>query len=250
MSAKKKAIECLSLHKTFGGKPVLEDISFEVGEGTVLGLVGPNGAGKTTLLKILATLVLPSTGKALICGRDVTVNPIQVKKRLGIVFSEERSFYWRLTGFQNLRFFASLHNLNRKDRAARINELLEAVGLGEKGHVRFREYSSGMKQALGIARGMLHDPPILLLDEPTRSLSPDIAGKVRKLIRDKAEEEGKTVLIASHNLKEVEHLADRIAVIHQGSVRAIGTAQALKGQCGLSQSSDLEMVFESLSIGD
>lgn len=242
------AVECISLRKNFGKKTVLRNINLKVEKGSILGLVGPNGTGKTTLLKILATLITPSEGSAFFFGHDITADPIVIKKITGFVPSEERSFYWRLTGKQNLEFFASLHNITGKQRSLRINELLEAVGLEKSGNIRFREYSTGMKQALGIARGMLHDPSILLMDEPSRSLSPNIAKMVRKLIKNKAHE-GKTILISSHNLKEVEELADNIAIINNGNIMASGTLDQIKKSAGLSETADLDRIFEVL-IGD
>ncbi len=249
MMRKNPAIQCIGLKKAFGNKLVLQDIGFSVKEGKILALVGPNGAGKTTLLKTIASLIIPTGGKALVCGHDVITNPGQTKKMIGFVPSEERSFYWRLSARQNLKFFASLHNIHGKERNSKVNAALEAVGLEDKGHIRFREYSTGMKQALGIARGMLHDPPVLLLDEPTRSLSPDVAGKVRKLIHKKAGKEGKTILIASHNLKEVEELADRIAIIHHGVITALSSLSDLKTRAGFSPSTDLDALFEHFTPG-
>lgn len=234
----------MGLKKAFGNKLVLQDISFSVKEGKILALVGPNGAGKTTLLKALASLIVPTGGKALVYGYDVIRNPVQAKKMIGFVPSEERSFFWRLSGQQNLKFFASLHNIHRKERNSKVDAALEAVGLEDKGHIRFREYSTGMKQALGIARGMLHDPPVLLLDEPTRSLSPDVAGKIRELIHNKAGKEGKAILIASHNLKEVEELADCIAIIHHGVIVALGSLSDLKTRAGFSPSTNLDTLFK------
>lgn len=249
MNRENPTIQCIGLEKAFGHRTVLQDIRFQVDKGHILALVGPNGAGKTTLLKILASLIIPTGGKALVCGHDVISDPIPAKREIGFVPSEERSFYWRLSGIQNLRFFASLHNIQGKERNSKVNAALEAVGLQDKGNVRFKEYSSGMKQALGIARGILHDPPVLLLDEPTRSLSPDIARKIRELIHQKAKNEGRTVLISSHNLKEVEELADHIAIIHHGAIQALGTISELKVRAGLSPSTDLDTLFEHFTSG-
>jgi len=249
MHRENPALKCVGLEKAFGNKPVLQDIHFSVNEGHILALVGPNGAGKTTLLKILASLIIPTGGKALVCGHDVIRNPIQSKRKIGFVPSEERSFYWRLSGIQNLRFFAALHIIRGKERENRIIAALEAVGLQDKGNVRFREYSSGMKQALAIARGILHDPPVLLLDEPTRSLSPDVARKIRKLIHYKAANEGRTILISSHNLTEVEELADHIAIIHHGVIKALGSLSDLKTLAGSSPSTDLNTLFEHFTRG-
>ncbi len=244
MNRENPAIQCIGITQGFGNKLVLQDIRFSVKKGHILALVGPNGAGKTTLFKIFASLIIPAKGHALICGHDVIRNPVQAKRMIGFVSSEERSFYWRLSARQNLKFFASLHDIHGKERDRRVSTALEAVGLEDKGHVQFRQYSSGMKQALGIARGILHDPSVLLMDEPTQSLSPDVAGKVRKLIRNKAKTEGKTILIASHNLKEAEELADRISIIHHGVIKAIGSLSDLKTLAGISPSSDLHSLFE------
>ncbi len=244
MNRKNPAIQCIGLTKGFGNKLVLQDIRFSVKKGHILALVGPNGAGKTTLFKILASLIIPTEGNALICGHDVIRNPVQAKRMIGFVSSEERSFYWRLNARQNLKFFASLHNINGKECDRKVSVALEAVGLKDKGNMQFRQYSSGMKQALGIARGILHDPSVLLMDEPTRSLSPDVAGKVRKLIRNKAKIEGKTILVASHNLKEAEELADQISIIHHGVIKAIGSLSDLKTLAGISPSADLHSLFE------
>ena len=249
MNTNNPAIQCMGLGKAFGGNLVLQDIHLSAERGNILALVGPNGAGKTTLIKILASLITPTGGKALVCGHDVIRNPIEAKRKIGFVPSEERSFYWRLSGIQNLRFFAVLHHIRGKERDSRVMAALEAVGLHDKGTVRFREYSSGMKQALGIARGILHDPPVLLLDEPTRSLSPDIAKKIRELIHQKAKNEGRTVLISSHNLKEVEELADHIAIIHQGAIQALGSISELKARAELSQSTGLDALFNHFTSG-
>ncbi len=244
MEAIHPAIECSNITKTFGSRTALRNFNLKVDPGKIVALVGPNGAGKTTLLKTLATLVVPTGGNAFVCGRDVIKSPLEVKKRIGFVPSEERSFFWRLTGFQNLRFFAALHGLKGEERKKRINYALEAVGLEDKRHGRFREYSSGMKQALGIARGILHNPPVLLMDEPTRSLSPDVAGKTRQVLLNKAKKEGTTILISSHDLMEVEELADEIAILHRGALRVLGSLAQLKEKSGLAHSSDLKALFE------
>jgi ABC-2 type transport system ATP-binding protein len=216
------AIECRHLSKAFGRQSVLESINLQVEPATLFALIGPMGAGKTTLLKILATLITPSEGTALINGVDVRKNPFEVRKMIGLITSEERSLYWRLTGRQNLRFFASLHGLKAKEMRERIEDLMREVGLSEKADTRVRMYSSGMRQALGIARGMLHDPPVLLVDEPTRSLSLDITRKVQELLLRRVRKEGKTVLMSSHNLTEIERLADRAAILNHGKIGPCG----------------------------
>jgi ABC-2 type transport system ATP-binding protein len=240
----RSAVHCRDLGKTFRSATILRDIHLAVPQGSILGLVGPNGAGKTTLLKILATLVTPSSGDAFVCGRHVVKEADAVRRMIGYVSSEERSFFWRLRGRDNLLFFASLQGVTGRDAHRRIDRVLTEVGLTGMGSRRFHEYSTGMKQALGIARGMLHDPPVLLLDEPTRSLSPNVAREVRALLRRQAETEGKTILISSHNLKEVEDLADQVAILHQGVLRAIGALAELKAEAGTASSADLDTLFD------
>lgn len=244
MGSERFAVECVNINKSFGDKNVLHDINLRVKPGTIMALVGPNGAGKTTLLKILATLIAPSGGRAFIGGENVADNPIDIKKKMGFLSSEERSFYWRLTGRQNLKFFASLYDIRGKDKNKRIDEVLTSVGFYNDADTRFREYSTGMKQTLGIVRVLLHDPSVLLLDEPTRSLSPDVAKRIRKLILKKAKDEGKTVLISSHNLSEVEKLADSIAMLDHGVIQSVGTMDELKKLAGISVSANLNAVFE------
>lgn len=244
------SVECRNLSKVFGKRVVLREVDLKARPGTIVSLMGVNGSGKTTLLKILATLIVPSSGEAMICGRDVARHSHQVRMHLGFVPSEERSFYWRLTARQNLRFFAALYGLHGRNGSRRVEHLLQAVGLDQSGDVCFREYSTGMKQALAIARGMLHDPSVLLLDEPTRSLSPNVAKKVCNLLRATARDEGKTILIASHNLVEVEKLADQITVIQKGRIRACGTQAEIKATAGLREDDSLETVFEYYTCQD
>ena len=201
----------------------LRGVDLEVHEGEILGLLGPNGAGKTTLLKILSCLVLPDHGRALVGGED-TANESRVKPKIGLVQSDERSFYWRLSGRENLRFFACLYDVPRRRREARIDELLARVDLTEAAGQRFSDYSSGMKQRLAIARALLHDPPILFMDEPTKSLDPAAAKSFRTFVKDELQERGgKTILLATHNLHEAEDLCDRVAILAKGRIRQLGT---------------------------
>ena len=201
----------------------LRGVTLHVRGGEVFGLLGPNGAGKTTLLKILSCLVLPDAGTARIGGHDV-VDEDRVKPMIGLVNSDERSFYWRLSGRDNLKFFARLYDVPGARIKSRIDELLAKVDLVEAADRAFSGYSSGMKQRLAIARALLHDPPILLMDEPTRSLDPAACLSLRAFIRDELKgRDGKTILLATHNLREAETLCDRIAILVAGSVRQTGT---------------------------
>lgn len=198
---------------------VLDNINLEVRAGETLGLLGPNGAGKTTIIKILSTLILPTRGNAIVGNFDVAKNEAQVRKLIGYVVSEERSFYWRLTGRQNLKFFSTLNNIPTNKAEYRIDELAELVRLKDDIDKPFKNYSSGMKQKLAIARGMLTNPEILFLDEPTRNLDPIASNRYRKFIKNViSHEQGKTVIIATHNMVEAEDLCDRIAIIKKGQL--------------------------------
>jgi len=208
---------------TPGRVHALRGVDLHVKTGEIFGLLGPNGAGKTTLVKILSCLILPDRGRAIVGGDDVR-HENKVKARIGMVHSDERSFYWRLSGRDNLRFFARLYDVPGKRIESRIDELLLKVDLAEAAPRRFSDYSSGMKQRLSIARALLHDPPILLMDEPTRSLDPASSLSLRRLIKDELNgRDGKTILLATHNLREAEVLCDRIAILVSGTVRQVGT---------------------------
>jgi ABC-2 type transport system ATP-binding protein len=208
----------------------LGGVNIRVKRGEVFGLLGPNGAGKTTLIKTLCTLLLPNEGTAMVNGYDIVKEEREVKRSIGYVVNDERSFYWRLTGRQNLEFFAILNNLTPNWANRRIEEVLRLVGLEANGDKRVKDYSTGMKQKLAIARGMLSDPEVLFLDEPTRSLDPVIARNLREFIRRNiAEGQGKTVFLSTHNLGEAEDLCDRLAIIDRGKIKACGSLDEMKG---------------------
>ncbi len=197
----------------------LKDVSLSVPTGSITGLLGPNGAGKTTLLRILATTVLPDGGTAKILDRDVTRHTAQVRARLGFVLAEERSFFWRLTARQNLKFFAVLANMDAGAIPERIRELSELLRLDNELDKPFRDLSTGMRQRLGIARALLHDPEVMLFDEPTRGLDPGAAQRIRKFIKEKLSGEmKKSMLLATHNLEEAQQLCDRIAFLKDGKI--------------------------------
>ncbi len=202
----------------------LERVSLDIPHGEIFGLVGPNGAGKTTLLKILACLILPTEGRAVVDGAVVGTDDEAVKRSIGFVTSDERSFYWRLTGEENLRFFARLYGLDLEAARRRTTKLLAAMDLGAVAGMQFMNYSSGMKQRLAIARALLHDPPILCLDEPTRSLDPIAAKHLRRFVSESlSAQQGKTVLLATHNLQEAEEMCGRLAVLDHGRVLRQGS---------------------------
>jgi ABC-2 type transport system ATP-binding protein len=207
----------------------LRDVSLEVETGEIFGLIGRNGAGKTTLTKIVATLIQPTTGNVSVHGNDSVQRDELVRRDIGLATAEERSFYWRLTSEQNLLFFARLHGLSDRFAKQRINDLFAKLELEEVARRRFGELSTGNKQRLAVARAMLASPPVLLLDEPTRSLDPLAAARMREMIRSLAGQDPPvTILLTSHNLAEVETLCARVAIISRGSIRALDTPRNLR----------------------
>jgi ABC-2 type transport system ATP-binding protein len=202
-------------------------ISFEVGDGELFGLLGPNGAGKTTTIKMLITLLLPTSGKARVLGHDVVDDAREVRKKIGYVFGGDRGLYERLSALDNLRYFAELYGVSGKAQRARIDEVLELVDLKGREHERVEGYSRGMRQRLHIARGILHDPQVLFLDEPTIGVDPVGARELRTLIANLVAA-GKTVLLTTHYMFEADTLCDRIAVIAKGRIVGHGTPGELK----------------------
>jgi ABC-2 type transport system ATP-binding protein len=202
-------------------------IDFEVAEGELFGLLGPNGAGKTTTIKMLVTLLIPTSGTARVLGHDVVRDAQAVRRSIGYVFGGDRGAYERLSGLDNLRYFSELYGVPPKVQKQRIPELLELVGLTGRERERVEGYSRGMRQRLHIARGLLHDPPVVVLDEPTIGLDPVGARELRQTISDLSDA-GKTVLLTTHYMYEADALCDRIAVITKGEIVASGTPADLK----------------------
>jgi ABC-2 type transport system ATP-binding protein len=206
----------------------LDQVSLAIEEGEVFGLLGPNGSGKTTFLKILSTILSPTSGTARVFGLDVRREPRRVRRLVALVTAEERSLYWRLTGRQNLAFFGSLYGSPTARSAARIEELLDLFDLREAGDTRVGEYSTGMRQKLAIVRGLLSEPRLLFLDEPTRGLDPAAAHNLLELVRARAVEHlENTVILTTHIAREVEQLCDRIATLHHGRVSYLGSVAGL-----------------------
>lgn len=220
------------------GKPAesvraLTDVTWEVRGGEFFGLLGENGAGKTTLFKILATLVIPDAGEAIVSGIDVARHPDRVREILAPVIADERSLNWRLSARENMRLFAALHSLRGAEATRRIGELLELVNLVEAADRLVSGFSSGMKQRLLVARTLLARPSVLLLDEPTRSLDPISAREFRRFLReDIALAQGCTVLLATHNAEEAFELCDRVGVLHRGRLVAVGQTSELAREVG------------------
>ncbi|URI11567.1 ABC transporter ATP-binding protein [Aquincola tertiaricarbonis] len=218
------------LRELLRGAPVpapvqaLQDISLRVGQGEVLGLLGANGAGKTTLINILCTLLAPSEGSARIGGHDVQQAPQQARAQVGLVTSNERSFYWRLSGRQNLRFFAELYRVPPREIEPRIDEFVQALGLAEFADRRFDGYSTGIRQRFAFARALLHHPRILFMDEPTKGLDPNASAQLLAVIRERIVAVWRpTIVLTSHNLSEIERLCERVAIVDHGRLLRIGT---------------------------
>jgi ABC-2 type transport system ATP-binding protein len=231
-------IEAEGLHRTYRTSTgiirrrridveAVRGVSFAIEEGELFGLLGPNGAGKTTTIKMLITLLIPTAGSARVLGYDVVRDPREVRKRIGYVFGGERGLYERLSGLDNLRYFAELYSVPPREQKRRIAELLDLVGLTGRERERVEGFSRGMKQRLHIARGLLHDPPVVFLDEPTIGLDPVGARELRATIASLVAS-GKTVLLTTHYMFEADQLCNRIAVIAEGKIVGEGTPADLK----------------------
>jgi ABC-2 type transport system ATP-binding protein len=220
----------------------IDDVSLNICQGEIFGLLGPNGAGKTTLIKILTTLILPTDGTAKVYGYNVITDAIHIKNLIGLIHSDERSFFWRLTGRQNLQFFAALFKLPGRVAKKRIDELLALVDLERQADNIFHMYSTGMKQRLAIARGLLNNPKILFMDEPMRSIDPINTQKIRKFIRNMALDViNGAVIIATNRLDEATSLCDRVAILNKGRLVASGSIRDLETISGESIQYELEV---------
>jgi ABC-2 type transport system ATP-binding protein len=212
-----------------GARAALTDVSFRLYPGETLGLLGPNGAGKTTLLKIIATLLAPTSGRVLINGVDVKKDSMGARRSLGMVVSDERSFYWRLTGRQNLNFFAAIYRVPERVAKERIAMLFEVLGLTYAADWKFHSYSSGMKQKLAIARGLINEPRVVLYDEPTRALDPLSAQQIRRWIQEnQVRSSYQAHLLATNQLYEAEQLCQKVMIVNRGSIIAYGTIDEIR----------------------
>jgi ABC-2 type transport system ATP-binding protein len=222
----------------------LEAVSFSIGKGEIFGLLGPNGAGKTTLTRILATILLPTSGRALIDGYDVTSQASEVRRRIGIALGGERGLYQRLSGSANMEYQAALYGVPGHVARPRIARLLDQFGLSQRASERVENYSRGMKQRLHLARALVHDPPILLLDEPTIGLDPTAAREIRRLIVDLSGD-GKTVLLTTHYLYEADEICSQVAILRRGSILLSGSPSVLKAAVRDAQLLEIEILEDA-----
>src|SRR4030042_7176740 len=221
-------IQVKDLTKFYGNTLAVDHISFDVKEGEVFGFLGPNGAGKTTTIRIMVGLTQPGSGTAWIDSHDITKEPVEVKKTIGLV-PETSNLYGELTSLENLIYQAELYGVPRKERRIRASQLLEQFGLKEHQDKPFQKLSRGLKRRLTIAAALIHNPKILFLDEPTTGLDVMSARGLRKLILD-SKKKGLTIFLTTHYIPEAENLCDRIAMIVQGKIRVIDTPETIKDQ--------------------
>ena len=220
-----------NLVKRYAEVTAVNGVSLEIPEGEVFGLLGPNGAGKTTLISMLATLVRPTSGTALVAGRDIIKEPLEVRRNIGIVF-QEPSVDDLLTARENLQLHSMLYGVPRREIAPRIEQFLKLVNLSDRADSLVKTYSGGMRRRLEIARGLIHGPKILFLDEPTLGLDPASRKAVWTHIRELKERHNTTIILTTHYMEEADSLADRIGIINQGRIIELDTPEALKRKVG------------------
>jgi len=223
-------IELLNLSKNFGALAAVKAVNFSVEKGEVFGLLGPNGAGKTTTIRMLTTLSLPSSGTALVAGRDILNDPHSVKQAIGVI-PQMLNLDIDLTLAENLEFHGRLHRMEATERTARTEELLKFVGLWEKRDVSVEHLSGGMRRRLLIARGLMHRPKVVFMDEPTVGLDPQARRLIWGLIDD-LKRSGITILLTTHYIEEADELCDRVAIMRQGKIMTIGAPADLKAMAG------------------
>jgi ABC-2 type transport system ATP-binding protein len=224
-------IDIKNLVKKFGNFTAVDAISFDVKEGEIFGFLGPNGAGKTTTISMLATLLTPNSGKALVNGFDIINQRDNVRKSIGIVF-QDPTLDDELTAYENMDFHGRLYSVPREVRRKKILELLKLVELDERKNSLVKTFSGGMKRRLEIARGLLHEPKVLFLDEPTLGLDPQTRNKLWEYIKKLNKEDGLTIILTTHYMEEADKLCDKIAIIDQGKIIAIDTPSNLKNKIG------------------
>ena len=236
-----KAIVVQDLTRDYNGLRAVDGITFDVEPGEIFGYLGPNGAGKTTTIKMLTGQLRPTSGTAQVVGCDVVEDRQELKPQIGVVF-EYQNIYERLTARDNLVFSARLYGVDK----ARVNQVLEQVGLADRARDKIKKYSNGMKQRLLIARALLHEPKVLFLDEPTRGLDPNVARDIRAIVADLSAA-GVTVFLTTHYMEEADQLSARVAIIDQGRIVALDTPERLKAEHGDDDRTTLEDVFVKLT---
>lgn len=249
-------IEVQNLTKTFNGKTVLKDVSFEVKEGEIFGYLGPNGAGKTTTLRIILGLLNPTSGNAFVMGQNLGENEA-LRNKVGVLL-EDDGVYDRLSAYENLDYYAQLYGLSdRIERKRRIKELLDYVGLSDRINDKVGRFSKGMRRKLALARAIVHEPEVLFLDEPSSGLDPEAQIMVRDLILQLSEEMGVTIFLNSHDLDEVQRICTKIAILQSGEIKAHDTVKNLREKMGkprveitLSDSKDAEKALNILNSLD
>jgi len=223
-------LEVRDLRKVFGDLVAVDGISFAVGEGEIYGFLGPNGAGKTTTISMICGLLKPTEGEVLVQGLSVADDPRAVKRRMGVV-PQEVALYEELSARANLEFWGGIFDLRGKEMKDRVAELLDQVGLDERASEPVKNFSGGMKRRLNLAMGLVHDPQLILLDEPTVGIDPQARHKILEIVKQIVAK-GRTVLYTTHYLEEAEDLCDRLAIIDNGCILAEGSVDELKAQLG------------------
>lgn len=206
----------------------VDHVDLQIRRGELFGLLGPNGAGKTTTIRMICTLLEPTSGRVRVWSHDASKAPASVRRNLGVLLMGERSVYWKLSARENLEYFAALYQVPAATAKARISELLDRVGLTARADDLVERYSTGMRQRLALIKAMVHDPPVLLLDEPTTGLDPQAARNIRDLIRHLHSSEGKTIILTTHYMEEADQLCERIGIIDYGKIIALDAPQTLK----------------------
>lgn len=240
-------IESVDLTKHFDSFKAVEGINLQVQPGEVLALLGQNGAGKTTTVRMLTSVLVPTRGWAKVAGYDTVAHPAEVRAAVGVL-TEMHGLYGRMTGYEYLDFFGQVYRLSPEQRQKRAHELLEYFGLAQAGYRRSGEYSKGMRQKLALARALIHEPPVLLLDEPTSAMDPESAQLVRHEIA-RLRSSQRSIIICTHNLVEAEMLADKIAIIYHGRILLSGTLEELRQRLLGPAEYDLKLAVKTPLVG-